>query len=589
MLDSDVARCDNAPVATRGGKVHVAVTRRHYKGNEYTTTLLRRSYREGGKVKNETVGNLSHLEQWMIDGLRAMLAGRRLVDLDREFEIVRSLPHGHVAAVLGVLRDLDLERLISRERSRERDLVVAMIAQRLLDPCSKLSTTRLVHQTTLAAELELGEVTESELLGAMDWLVDRQQRIEKALARRHLADEGYVLYDLSSSYLEGRCCELAQIGYSRDGKPGKPQISYGLCCAPDGKPVSIEVHAGNTGDPTTLAPAVERVKQTFGIERVVFVGDRGMITEARVKALKEQDVGFITALRAPQIQKLTLAPHFQLSLFDEQGLCEVTAPQFPGERLVICRNPAIAAERARKRADLLTLTEADLAKVKQMVEGERGRLNGADAGKIGERAGRVVNKRKMAKHFTLQIADGAFSYQRNQPQIDEEALLDGIYVLRTAEPASRIGAAAVVRAYKQLKVNEQSFRQMKTPLEIRPVHHRLDDRVRAHVFICMLARYVQHELASRLAPMLFCDDTPLAPADPIAPAKRSPQAAAKAGSARTTTGQPAHSLEDLLKDLGTLCRNEVRIGDSDATFIRLTTPTELQAEAFELLGVKLGK
>jgi hypothetical protein len=525
----------------------------------------------------------------MIDGLRAMLAGRRLVDLDREFEIVRSLPHGHVAAVLGVLRDLDLERLISRERSRERDLVVAMIAQRLLDPCSKLSTTRLVHQTTLAAELELGEVTEGELLGAMDWLVDRQQRIEKALARRHLADEGYVLYDLSSSYLEGRCCELAQIGYSRDGKPGKPQISYGLCCAPDGKPVSIEVHAGNTGDPTTLAPAVERVKQTFGIERVVFVGDRGMITEARVKALKEQDVGFITALRAPQIQKLTLAPHFQLSLFDERGLCEVTAPQFPGERLVICRNPAMAAERARKRADLLTLTEADLAKVKQMVEGERGRLNGADAGKIGERAGRVVNKRKMAKHFTLQIADGAFSYQRNQPQIDEEALLDGIYVLRTAEPASRIGAAAVVRAYKQLKVNEQSFRQMKTPLEIRPVHHRLDDRVRAHVFICMLARYVQHELASRLAPMLFCDDTPLAPADPIAPAKRSPQAAAKAGSARTTTGQPAHSLEDLLKDLGTLCRNEVRIGDSDATFIRLTTPTELQAEAFELLGVKLGK
>jgi len=574
---------------TRGGKVHVAVTRRHYKGNEYTTTLLRRSYREGGKVKNETVGNLSHLEQWMIDGLRAMLVGRRLVDLDKDFEIVRSLPHGHVAAVLGVLRDLDLERLISRERCRERDLVVAMIAQRLLDPCSKLSTTRLVHQTTLASELELGEVTEAELLAAMDWLLLRQERIEKALARRHLADQGYVLYDLSSSYLEGRCCELAAIGYSRDGKPSKPQISYGLCCAPDGKPVSIEVHAGNTGDPTTLAPAVKRVKQTFGIERVVFVGDRGMITEAQVKKLKEQDVGFITALRAPQIRALTLQPHFQLSLFDEQGLCEVTAPQFPGERLVICRNPAMAAERARKRQELLTRTEADLAKVKRMVEGERGTLKGADAGKIGERAGRVVNRRKMAKHFDLEIADGAFGYQRNQPQIDEEALLDGIYVLRTEEPKSRIGAAAVVRAYKQLKVNEQSFRQMKTPLEIRPVHHRLDDRVRAHVFICMLARYVQHELANRLAPMLFCDDTPLAAADPIAPSQRSPQAAAKAGSHLTATGQPAHSLEDLLKDLGTLCRNELRIGDSDATFTRLTTPTELQAEAFELLDIKPGK
>ena len=284
----------------RGGKVHIATTRRHYKGNEYTTTLLRRSYREGGKVKNETLGNLSHLPAEVIDGLRAMLAGRRLVDLDQDFEILRSLPHGHVAAVLGVLRDLGLERLIARERCRERDLVVAMICQRLLDPCSKLSTTRLVHQTTLAHELELGDVGEAELLAAMDWLYARQERIEAALARRHLQGEGYVLYDLSSSYVEGRCCELAEIGYSRDGKPGKAQISYGLCCAPEGQPVSIEVHAGNTGDPTTLSPAVERLKDRFGIEHLVFVGDRGMITEARIKVLKEQGVGFITALRAPQ-------------------------------------------------------------------------------------------------------------------------------------------------------------------------------------------------------------------------------------------------------------------------------------------------
>jgi hypothetical protein len=589
MLDIAARVCDDFPMAKRGGKVHVAVTRRHYKGTEYTTTLLRRSYREGGRVKNETVGNLSHLDEWMIDGLRAMLAGRRLVDLDEQFEIVRSLPHGHVTAVLGVLRDLDLERLIGRERSRERDLVVAMIVQRLLCACSKLSITRLVAQTTLAEELSLGEVTEAELLSAMDWLLERQERIEKALARRHLQGEGFVLYDLSSSYLEGRHCELGAVGYSRDGKPGKPQISYGLVCAPEGQPVSIEVHKGNTGDPTTLGPAVERVKERFGIERLVFVGDRGMITEARVKVLKEQGVGFITALRAPQIQKLTLAPDFQLSLFDEQGLCEVSSPEFPDERLVVCRNPAVAAERARKREELLALTEVDLQKVKQMVEGDRGRLKHASAGKIGERAGRVVNKRKMAKHFTLQISDGAFSYQRNHTQIDEEALLDGIYVLRTSEPAKRIGSKAVVRAYKQLKVNERAFKEMKSTLEIRPVHHRLEDRVRAHVFLCMLARYVQFELTRRLAPMLFCEDTPLSPADPVAPAQRSNNAIAKAGSARTTDSRPAHSLEDLLKDLGTLCRNTIRIGNSPYTFTKLTTPTQLQAAAFELAGVTPAK
>ena len=311
-----------------------------------------------------------------------------------------------------------------------------------------------------------------------------------------------------------------------------------------------------------------------------------MITEARTKVLKEQGVGFITSLRAPQIQKLTVAPGFQLSLFDEQGLCEVSSPEFPAERLIVCRNPAVAAERARKRQELLRLTERDLEKVRQMVEGERGTLRNASAGKIGERAGRVVNKRKMAKHFTLQISDASFGYERNQAQIDEEALLDGIYVLRTQEPASRIGSAAVARAYKQLKVNERCFREMKTTLEIRPVHHRLEDRVRAHVFLCMLACYVQFELARRLAPMLFCDDTPIAPADPVAPARRSPDAIAKAGSARTPDGHPAHSLEDLLSDLATLCRNTIRIGTSQHTFTRLTTPTELQADAYALINIK---
>jgi hypothetical protein len=395
-----------------------------------------------------------------------------------------------------------------------------------------------------------------------------------------------VLYDLSSSYLEGRCCELGALGYSRDGQRGKLQITYGLCCSPDGHPVSIEVHAGNTADPSTLASAVERVKDRFGIERLVFVGDRGMITEARTKALTAQGVGFITSLRAPQIQALTVAPNFQLSLFDEQGLCEISSPQFPGERLVVCRNPHVAAERARKREELLAVTEAELLKVKAMVDGDRGRLKGAGAGAIGERVGRVINKRKMAKHFTLGIADGAFSYQRNQEQIEQEALFDGVYIVRTDQPAARIAAATVVRAYKQLKVNEHAFREMKTPLEIRSIHHRLADRVRAHVFLCMLACYVQYELARRLAPLLFTDDRPLAPADPVAPARRSPHATAKASSARTSDGQAAHSLKDLIADLGTLCRNTVRVTTIDATYQQLTTPTDLQKRALELLTVK---
>jgi Transposase DDE domain len=567
-----------------GGAIHVATIKTRYKDREYVSHVLRRSYREGAKVKHENLGNVSHLPPRPLEALRRSLAGETLMSAE-QVEVRRSLPHGHVAAVLGVLRSLDLERLLARERCRERDLCVAMICQRLIAPCSKLSSTRLVHQTTLAQELSLGEVKEAELLQAMDWLVDRQPRIERTLARRHLQGEGFVLYDLSSSYLEGRHCELGAIGYSREGKPGKLQITYGLVCAPSGQPVSIEVHKGNTGDPSTLQSAVERVKDSFGIEHVVFVGDRGMITEARTKVLKEQGVGFITALRAPQIQALTIAPNFQLSLFDEQGLCEVTSPKVPGERLVICRNPHLAAERARTREELLSLTEADLQKVKQMVERNRGKLYGAPAGKIGERAGRVVNKRKMAKHFTLEIADGSFTYQRDQPQIDEEALLDGIYVLRTDEPANRIGSAAVVRAYKQLKVNEHAFREMKTPLEIRPIHHQLEDRVRAHVFLCMLACYVQFELATRLAPILFADDTPLMPADPVAPAESSPRAAANKGSARTANGHLAHSLKDLITDLGTLCRNTIRIGDSDHTFARLTTPTALQATALQQLGV----
>ena len=569
-----------------GGAVHVATIKTRYRDREYVSQILRRSYREGGKVKHENLGNVSHLPAATLEVLRRSLAGETLVGATDAFEVLRSLPHGHVAAVLGVLRGLDLERLICRERCRERDLCVAMVCQRLLAPCSKLSTTRLVHQSTLAQELELGEVKEAELLAAMDWLLERQERIERSLARRHLQD-GFVLYDLSSSYLEGRCCELGAIGYSRDGQRGKMQITYGLCCSPEGRPVSIEVHPGNTADPSTLAPAVARVKDRFKLDRVVFVGDRGMITQAQTKALTAQGVGFITSLRAPQIQAMTVAPNFQLSLFDEQGLCEISSPQFPGERLIVCRHPHVAAERARKREALLEATEAELAKVKAMVDGDRGRLKNATAGRIGERVGRTVNKRKMAKHLTLEITDGGFCYERNPATIEQEALFDGIYILRTDQPASRIPASAVVRAYKQLKVNEHAFREMKTPLEIRPIHHRLEDRVRAHVFLCMLACYVQYELATRLASMLFTDDTPLTPADPVAPARRSPQANAKAGSARTSDGQVAHSLKDLIADLGTLSRNTVRVTTINATYQQLTTPTELQKRAFELLELKL--
>jgi len=577
-------------MAKRTGAVHVSTTRRHYKGKEYVTTLLRRSYREGGKVKNETVGNISHLLGHVIEGIRAGLAGRVLVDLDENFEIARSLPHGHVGAVLGVLRSLDLERLISRERCRERDLVVAMICQALIGPGSKLSATRRLSQTTLAEELSLGEVTEAELLSAMDWLLCRQARIEKALAHRHLKREGegsFVLYDLSSSYVEGRCCPLASLGHSRDGKRGKLQITYGLICSPQGRPVAVEVHEGKTQDQKTLLGAVASVSERFGIGRVVFVGDRGMITESHAQTLTEQGVGFVSALKAPQIKALVEAGELQLSLFDQRNLAEISSERYPGERLVVCRNPAVAKERARKREDLLKATEAELAKVKAMVEGERGRLKKADAGKIGERAGRVTNKYKVAKHFDLKIADRAFSFERKSEQIEAEAALDGLYVLRTTCPAKQLGPPAVVRAYKQLKVAERAFRTMKSTLDIRPIRHHLEDRVRAHVFLSMLAYYVSFELQARLTPLLYTDENPIAPVDPVAPAKRSQAAKAKAGAHTTTDGLPAHTLTDLLTELGTLTRNELRIGNAEYTFKRLTTPTQLQARAFELLDTKL--
>ncbi len=572
----------------RGGQAHVATIKTKGKGGkEYTSYLLRRSYREGGKVRHENLGNLSHLPLPIIDAIRKMLSGRVLVDLEDAFEIERSLPHGHVAAVLGVLRQLDLERLISRERSRERDLAVAMICQLVIASCSKLSMTRRFAQTTLQEELALGEVTEPELLAAMDWLCDRQERIEQTLARRHLRDGSFVLYDLSSSYVEGRCCPLAALGHNRDAKNGKLQINWGLVCSPEGRPVSVQVHPGNTADPVTVPGVIDQVKDKFGIERVILVGDRAMITDAHAATLKELGAGFVSALKSAQIRKLISAGELQLSLFDQTNLAEVASEEFPGERLVVCRNPHLAAERARKREDLLRATERELDKVCQMVTGPRGSLRGADAGRIGQRAGRVINKYKVAKHFDTQIDDGSFTYQRKTEQINTEAALDGIYVLRTTCPTDTLTTQAVVRVYKQLKMAERAYRTIKDALDVRPIRHHLQDRVEAHFFLFLLAYHLLFELQARLAPMLFTDDTPLTPADPVAPARRSPAANTKAGSHRTPDGMPAFSLPDLIAELGTVCRNELRVGDSEHTFPRLTNPNPAQAKALELLDIKL--
>jgi hypothetical protein len=555
----------------------------------YTSYLLRRSYREGGKVKHENLGNLSHLPIEVIDAIRKMLSGRVLVDLDEQLEIESSLPHGHVAAVLSVLRGLDLERLLSRERGRERDLCVAMICQLVIAPCSKLSMTRRFAQTTLADELHLGEVTETELLGAMDWLLDRQERIENTLAKRHLTDGGFVLYDLSSSYVEGRCCPLAKLGHSRDGKPGKPQVNWGLVCSPEGRPVAVQVHPGNTADPSTVPGVIDTVRERFGIERVILVGDRAMITDAHAQTLKEQGAGFVSALKSAQIRKLIKAGDLQLSLFDQTNLAEISSEEFPDERLVVCRNPHLAAERARKREDLLAATERELDKVTASVTNPRGRLHTADAGAIGQRAGRVINKHKVAKHFELEITDGQFAYTRKTEQIQTEAALDGLYVLRTTCPTEQLTTQAVVRVYKQLKMAERAYRTIKDTLDVRPIRHHLEDRVEAHFFLFLLAYHLLFELQARLAPMLYSDDTPLTPADPVAPAQRSPAANTKASSHRTPDGLPAYNLPDLIAELGTICRNQLRIGDNEHTFPRLTNSNPIQAKALELLDVTLSK
>ena len=566
--------------------MHVATTRRQHKDKVYESHLLRRSYREGGKVKNETLANLSHLPAETIAAIRESLAGKTLVEAGSDWEISRSLPHGHVAAVWAMADKLGLAKLLG-PRCAERDLALALVVARAVRPASKLATTRWWAQTTLAGDLEVAGASTDDVYKAMDWLVGRQAGIEAGLARRHLSPGGRVLYDLSSSWVEGSHCPLAARGYSRDGKGGKDQIEYGLTCCPEGRPVAVEVFAGNTADPSAFISAASMVKERFGLADVVMVGDRGMITSARIEALKDVGgLGWITSLRAPAIQALAGGGALQMSLFDEANLAEISHPGYPGERLVACRNPALAELRARKRAELLAATEADLAPIKTAAERDRRPLRGAD--KIGLRAGKVINRHKMAKHFTLTIRDDHFSYTRNTEAIAAEAALDGIYVIRASAPhTADLDASGLVGAYKDLKFNEAGFRSLKAiDLDLRPIHHWTETRVRAHVLICMLALYLTWHLRQAWAPICFTDEQPLERTDPVAPARRSPHALAKVSRQYHDDGQPIHSHATLLDELATLTRNTITF-TGGARITKLAVPTPLQRRAFELIGTPI--
>ena len=557
--------------------------------------LLRESYREAGKVKNRTLANLSAWPDAKVDALSRVLKGQPppAADLDGTFEITRSLPHGHVAAVLGTARRLGLDELIDPVPSRHRDLVMAMAVAQVIDPGSKLAIARGLRDATAASSL--GEVLgagccdEDDLYEAMDWLAARQQVIEDALAARHLAGGTLVLYDVSSAAFEGRTCPLGAIGHPKDGVRGRLQIVYGLLTSPEGIPVAIEVFAGNTGDPKTVASQVTKVKDRFGITKVVLVGDRGMLTAARLREdVRPEGLDWITALRAPQVKKLVRDGDLQLTLFDVQDLAEITSPDFPGERLVACMNPFLEAERARKRESLLAATEADLAKIAAACARARRPLRGQDT--IAVRADRVLNRRKVGKHFTIAITDDSFSYARNQDSVTAEAKLDGIYVLRTSVGPGDLDSPEVVSSYKALAQVERAFRAFNTDLDIRPIRHRTEDRVRAHVFLRMLSYYTTWHMQARLAPVLFTDDDkPAAQAarsSPVAPAARSPKALAKAAAKRTGDELPVHSFASLLTDLATICLNTITPADPALPGFRLvTTPTAVQRHAFDLLGV----
>jgi hypothetical protein len=564
--------------------------------------LLRESYREDGKVKKRTLANLTHWPAGKIEALRRLLRDEDAPHQPRaDLKLMRSLPHGHVAAVLGTLRKIGLADLLAqgqRRGARMVALVTALVVARLLDPASKLTTARLLDGPTatcsLGTVLALGKVDEQELYDALDWLLAQQERIEAALARRHLSHGTLVLYDVSSTYFEGRTCELAKFGHNRDGKAGKLQIVFGLLCTKNGCPVAIEVFDGNVADPATLANQIKKLKERFALERVVLVGDRGMITAARIEeALKPAGLDWITTLRAPAIRSLAEAGHLQLSLFDERDLATITSPDYPGERLIACRNPLLADERARKRQDLLAATEKKLAAIAARVHRAKRALRGKD--KIALAIGRVIDRYKMAKHFDLNIADDRFTFARNTAKIAAEAALDGVYVVRTTVAEEVLDQTATVTAYKQLSTAERAFRSLKTvDLEVRPIFHRRADRVRAHVFLCMLAYYVEWQMRQKLKPILF-DDHDKDAADAarpsvVAKAERSEAAKRKARNRRTDDGLPVHSFRSLLADLATVTRNVMAIdGAPEASFVLYPQLTPVQHRAFQQLelGVKV--
>jgi len=561
--------------------------------------LLRESYREDGKIKKRTLANLSDWPAAKVEALRRVLRDESVGLADRAVELQRSLPHGHVAAALGTLRELGLDRLLSsggRQPTRQVALCMAMIVARLIDPASKLATARQLDPATatssLGLALRLGAVDEQALYEALDWLLEQQPRIEQALARRHLGNGTLVLYDVTSTYFEGRTCELAKLGHNRDGKKGKLQIVFGLLCSAEGCPVAVEVFEGNVGDPTTLAAQIGKLKQRFGLAHVVLVGDRGLITQARIEqTLQPAGLDWITALRAAAIRGLAEAGTLQLSLFDDRDLAEISSPDYPGERLVVCRNPWLAAERARKRAELLDATERDLAQIQAATRRSARALRGKD--KIALKVGAVLNRHKVAKHFDVLVGDDDLAFTRKHEAIAAEAALDGIYVLRTSLAPEAGDATSLVRSYKQLASVERAFRSCKTvDLEVRPIHHRRGPRVRAHVFLCVLAYHLEWHMRRALAPMLFDDhDKPAAEAERpsiVAPARRSPAARHKAAAKLTDDGTPVHSFHTLLADLATVTHNIMAMsGSPNATFVLYPQLTHAQARALELLDVRL--
>jgi len=555
--------------------------------------LLRESYRQGGKVNNRTLANLSHWPEPKVDALARTLKGLPpKLDLSQAFEITRSLPHGHVAAVLGTARRLGVEELIDATPSRTRDLVTAMLVAQVIDPGSKLAVARGLRAETATSSLGqllgVASCDEDDLYAAMDWVLERKEVIENALAARHLVNGTLVLYDVSSAAFEGRTCPLGAIGHPRDGVKGRLQIVYGLLCSPAGIPIAIEVFEGNTADPNTLAAQITKIKTRFGLSRVCLVGDRGMLTHARIRdEVRPGQLDWISALRAPQIKALVEEGALQLSLFDTQDLFEISSPEFPGERLVCCHNPALADKRARKRQDLLAATEKELTPIAAATGRAKRALRGTD--KIALRVGKVINHYKMAKHFTLTITDASFTFTRNTEAIAAEAALDGIYVLRTSLPEHTLGRDDVVLRYKNLADVERFFRTLNSELDVRPIRHRLADRVRAHMFLRMLSYYISWHMKAALAPILFVDnDKPAAAAkraNPVAAAQRSDQALTKAARKRTPEDTPVHSFTSLLADLATLCANQIQPADDMPAFTMPTSPTPLQRRAFELLDL----